>query len=244
MEVTSQPQEELLLPSQSDSTKNVALGLENLFAKSAMIDNKTQVEKNKFESEKSIWDKIGKVCQKYFSLTFMQHLQIQIHDLSFSQVNGIEEISSQSLVDLTEDWIFERESSNLKDAHFCNSPVDHPDAAYEFVFTKLAMFNPVTLSDDFTTRTELIPRERSYVPGHRSYLIMPKFLTASATSFEAFAKGVDGIVSSIDGLADTLEVYHFHPEHVDEDKRSPAPTVVFQFYEVMQWYGDQNSFKG
>jgi hypothetical protein len=133
----------------------------------------------------------------------------------------------------------EMDSSNLQDAHFSNSNVEHPDAAFEFVFTKLAMFNHMELSDNTMPRPKLTAGERTYVPGPRSFFILPKFLSSSATSFEAFARGVDGIISCVDGLADRLQVYHFHPEHIDVDKRSPAPTIVFQWYEIMQWY-DEN----
>lgn len=156
-------------------------------------------------------------------------------------MDGIEEVSCDNLVELTEDWIIEMDSSNLQDAHISNSNVDHPDAAFEFVFTKLAMFNHMDLVDNSMPRPELTPHERTYVSGPRSFLILPKFLSSSATSFEAFARGVDGIISCIDGLADRLQVYHFHPEHIDIDKRAPAPTLVFQWYEVMQWYDENKS---
>jgi hypothetical protein len=134
------------------------------------------------------------------------------------------------------------DSSNLQDAHFSNSNVEHPDAAFEFVFAKLAMFNHMELMDNsMPIRPELTPGERTYAPGPRSFLILPKFLPSSATSFEAFARGVDGIISCIDGLADRLQVYHYHPEHIDVEKRAPAPTLVFQWYEIMQWYDESKN---
>jgi hypothetical protein len=61
MEVSSQPEEELVLPSHSDSTKNVVKSLESLFEKSAVLHKKTDGNKSNNDSESAFWDNIGKV---------------------------------------------------------------------------------------------------------------------------------------------------------------------------------------
>jgi hypothetical protein len=61
LEVCSQPEEVLELPSHSDSTKNVVKSLESLFEKSALIHKKTDVDKENSDTESALWDNIGKV---------------------------------------------------------------------------------------------------------------------------------------------------------------------------------------
>ena len=89
----------------------------------------------------------------------------------------------------------------------------------------------VSLFDPVEGVTENAKEKIEYKRGARSYLILPKFVTSSATSFEKFADGIKGIVKSIEGLEERLAVSIMHPEHVEKDKRSPVPVLVIQWYD-------------
>lgn len=128
-----------------------------------------------------------------------------------------------NMIGAVENWVVEndrRYDSNL--STFASSNLKHADSAYEFVFANLAMHKFSPDEDE---------EKKTYKAGARSYLIMPKFVSTSATSFEKFADGVDEIIKSIDSLKNRIIVSVMHPEHVDIEKRSPAPVLVLQWYE-------------
>ena len=62
-----------------------------------------------------------------------------------------------------------------------------------------------------------------------SYIIMPQFLSSSATSFEKFASQVTNIIGAIKGLEKHVSVNIFHPEHIDGVRQSPLPVFVIQW---------------
>ena len=72
---------------------------------------------------------------------------------------------------------------------------------------------------------------KEVVPGKRSYLVLPNFLTASATSFERFAMEVSAIADTIPGLSDELALSTLHPETVEKEWRSPHPILIIQWYD-------------
>jgi len=65
----------------------------------------------------------------------------------------------------------------------------------------------------------------------RSYIVMPNFVSSSATSFEKFSKEVEHIVTCISGLSDMLSVSVMHPEHVQRNKRCPHPVFILQWFQ-------------
>ncbi len=151
------------------------------------------------------------------------------------QIDGIEEFVPVDMIGNVQEWVVKNDKKydpNL--SSFASSNLKHADSAYEFVFTNVAMhkFLPTDSSDSKLTTSKSTPSKKiEYKPGARSYLILPKFVTSSATSFENFADGIRGIVKSVTGLGDKMVVSVMHPEHVEREKRSPAPVLVIQWYE-------------
>ena len=104
---------------------------------------------------------------------------------------------------------------------FASADVSHPDAAFEFVFTNLAMnrYKPSKGGE-----------RKEFEVKSRSYLIMPSFVSASATSLEKFMSDVRAIIDTIDGLNERVSLSLMHPEHVKDEKRSPVPVLIAQWY--------------
>lgn len=131
---------------------------------------------NSKDSESSFWDAVG---------------------------NSIEEVAAVTPLKLGEQWIASHANPPTA-AAFTETGTPHVDAAYEFVFTNLAMLQESSVE--------------------KQYLVMPNFLSAAATSFEKFATQVHKISSTLPDLG-VVTVDTFHPEHIDPAKRSPMPIL-------------------
>lgn len=138
---------------------------------------------------------------------------------ALSRSKNIKQITFLTPVDNAQKWVIEND--RLYDAHssyFTSFDTTHVDAAYEFIFATIAMQRNRASSkvgtDDITLK--------------RDYLIFPNFLSKAATSFEKFSGQVQKIINSIPGISEVLCVSTFHPEHVDEAKRSPVPILVLE----------------
>lgn len=119
--------------------------------------------------------------------------------------NSIEEVSAVTPLKLGEQWIAAHANPPAA-AAFTETGTTQVDAAYEFVFTNIAMLQESTVAE-------------------KQYLVMPQFLSAAATSFEKFSTQVHKISSALPDLgAVTVETYH--PEHIDPAKRSPVPILA------------------
>jgi hypothetical protein len=99
------------------------------------------------------------------------------------------------------------------------------DAAYEFVFNNIAMHVSTSQTIGGETGSGAVEFQFS----SRSYLVMPHFLSSSATSFEKFAHEVGNIVDCL-GLRDIVSLSVLHPEHVESERRSPCPILVLQWF--------------
>ena len=132
---------------------------------------------------------------------------------------GIEEISSISHMRMAQEWIKDNDEkfSPLTSA-FTESDTPEVDHAYEFVFTNLAMQKHQAALDNIHG-------------SRRQYLVMPHFLTSSATSLEKFTREVMNIVSTLPDLVGRVKLSTFHPEHVQQGRRSPLPIVCLQWTE-------------
>jgi len=100
---------------------------------------------------------------------------------------------------------------------FVTTDTEEVDAAYEDVFTAIATHENLDLSSQSV------------------YIMMPHFLSQSATSLEKFSWEVFNILQKL-GLNKLFSVSIFHPEHVLPEKRCAVPTVVFQSYENVLRY--------
>jgi hypothetical protein len=141
---------------------------------------------------------------------------------AIGRASGIEEILASNPVSTTQQWIIDNDPLyNPNISSFMSADVQHADAAFEFVFSNFAM-NKYSPSSG--------GKRKNYDIGGRSYLIMPKFVSASATSLEMFMSDVKNIIDAIDGLNERLSLSLMHPEHIRDERRSPAPVLAIQWY--------------
>ena len=127
------------------------------------------------------------------------------------QAFGIQEISMESPDDLARHWIQENDPLFHADtSNFYSCDTKHVDAAYEFVFSSIAM-----MMENVDAHT-------------RSYLILPNFVPTSATSFEKFATEVENILKTIPSSLSSMTMTTFHPEHISTKDRCDVPVFVLQ----------------
>lgn len=130
----------------------------------------------------------------------------------------IETFSSVTPLMVAQGWISQKDP--LFDAANCAFTVSdtmHVDEAYEFVFTNLAM------------QTSQFVSESDAGAQKRQYLVMPHFLSSSATSMEKLAIQTENIIHALPTVRDTVELMCLHPEHIEEGKRCPVPVFVLQW---------------
>jgi hypothetical protein len=136
----------------------------------------------------------------------------------------IEEISALTPMSLAQTWIAGNDPLfNPQASSFTMSETQHVDEAYEFVFTNLAMQTTQYLDTGMNPTVNIPGAEK------RQYMVMSRFLTSSATSFEKFSREVMNIIQALPVLKDKVELSCLHPEHIDAAKRSPVPVFVMQW---------------
>lgn len=134
----------------------------------------------------------------------------------------LKEVSTVTPMSMAQNWI--EANDELFDAKACaftNNDTPHVDEAYEFLFTNLAMQS-----------TQFLEKSESAIPTgaqKRQYLVMPHFLSNSATSMEKFAKEATAIIETIPILKGKVQLDNFHPEHVESGKRCPVPVFTLQW---------------
>ena len=163
---------------------------------------------------------------------FVQHLealfskssvQKEGEDFYDSIGSHIETFSSVTPLMMAQTWIDQNDPLfDIAKCAFTVSETTHVDEAYEFVFTNLAMQTSSFLPNSSTAGDEAGAQKRQY-------LVMPHFLSNSATSLEKFATQVTNIVSTLPPVRNKVDVTMLHPEHIEEDKRCPVPVVVLQW---------------
>ena len=132
-----------------------------------------------------------------------------------------------SAMDATVGWIVENDSKYRKrTSTFTSSNLQQTDSAFELVFLNLALHKYAPSNPTQKPKLKV---------GSRSYLVLPKFASSSATSFENFTNDVRNIIKTIDGLDDRVNISALHPENIDKDIRSPYPVVVLQWHDEVQY---------
>lgn len=143
--------------------------------------------------------------------------EIEDYD-SIGSVFGIEDVPVDNSIihaNGAKKWLVQNDPLfDPNSSSFVTSDADEVDAAYEDVFTAIATYEKVNLSSQSI------------------YIMMPHFLTQSATSLEKFSWEVFNILQKLE-LKKLYTVSIFHPENVVPERRSSVPTVVFQSYEDM-----------
>jgi len=180
--------------------------LEALFGKSAYMNQHPTADLSPKQQEESFYDSIG---------------------------GSIEEVLSSPItpLNMAQEWIAKNDADALARSSgsvaFTESSAQHVDEAYQFVFTNLAMLKESAAAG---------AAEGDSAPGQqkserRQYLVMPRFLSSSATSFEKFSKEVQNIADALPDLKGRASIETFHPEHVDPDRRSPIPVFAMVWKE-------------
>jgi len=133
----------------------------------------------------------------------------------------IETFSSVTPLMVAQNWIDENDPLfDVSKCAFTVSEATHVDEAYEFLFTNLAMQTSQFLE---STATQEAGAQK------RQYLVMPHFLSNSATSMEKFATQAVNIIRTLPPVRNRIDVSVLHPEHIDPEKRCPVPVFVLQW---------------
>lgn len=167
------------------------------------------------------------------SSEFLQQLEALFSKSSITQKEGgadagfydaigthIEEVSAVTPMTIAQGWIVQKDPHfDVTKCAFTVSDTPQVDEAYEFVFTNLAM----------QTSQFLSPNQESTGAQKRQYLVMPNFVSSSATSMEKFMGEVMKIIACLPNVKDKVELSCLHPEHIHAEKRCPVPVFVLQW---------------
>jgi hypothetical protein len=173
---------------------------------------------------------IEDVDEKAIDSEFIQNLEALFARSTLQKDGGfydsisshMDTVSAVTPMTLAQNWIAEHDPEfDISACAFTTTDTPHVDEAYEFVFTNLAMQTSQFLTAGPTT-IEVGAQKRQY-------LVMPSFVTCSATSLEKFAIEVTNIIKKVPSIYGKVQVTCFHPEHIRESKRSPVPVVVLQW---------------
>ena len=149
--------------------------------------------------------------------------------------DGVEELSTNQMFTLTRNWIENNDHSFDGDASlFTISDLTYVDTAYEFVFNNIAAHLETYWKQEKKNDIEKIESGK-LTDGSCTYLILNKFVSKSATSLEKFSNEVENIISKIPTLSGIISLKTFHPEHVEDTKRSPTPVIALHWLETGRW---------
>lgn len=142
-------------------------------------------------------------------------------DLYDSLGTQLETFSSVTPMMMAQNWIAQNDPVfDVTKCAFTVTDATHVDEAHEFVYTNLAMQTNEFLSPSPVVETSAQKRQ---------YLVMPHFLSSSATSMEKFTSSVGKIISTVPSIRNKVDVDFFHPEHIDTAKRCPIPVFILQW---------------
>jgi hypothetical protein len=150
----------------------------------------------------------------------------------------IETFSSVTPLMVAQNWISKNDSLfDVNQCSFTVSDTTHVDEAYEFLFTNLGMQTSQFLeaggsnsnsNNDASGNEATQQQSLANDTQKRQYIVMPHFLSSSATSLEKFTKQADRIIRTLPSIGRKVDLACFHPEDVDERKRCPIPVIVLQ----------------
>jgi hypothetical protein len=161
--------------------------------------------------------------QQLEALFSKSSLQSQSDEFYDSIGSHIETFSSVTPMMVAQSWIDKNDPLfDVTKCAFTVTEASHVDEAYEFVFTNLAMQTSQFLDASTAAQDDGGAQKRQY-------LVMPHFLSNSATSMEKFAFQAMNIVRTLPPVRNNIDITVLHPEHVDEDKRCPVPVLVLQW---------------
>jgi hypothetical protein len=145
----------------------------------------------------------------------------------------IETFSSVTPLMVAQNWIAENDSLfDVTQCAFTVTDSTHVDEAFEFLFTNLGMQTSQFLAAEANASdndSESNPIASAITAQKRQYMVLPHFLSSSATSLEKFTKQAERIIRTLPSIGTKVELTSFHPEDVDELKRCPVPVIVLQW---------------
>jgi hypothetical protein len=137
----------------------------------------------------------------------------------------IETFSSVTPLMVAQNWIDGNDPLfDVTQCSFTVSDTTHVDEAYEFLFTNLGM-----QTSQFLVAAGKVPQTATGDAQKRQYMVLPHFLSSSATSLEKFTKDAGRLIRALPSLRNKVELTNFHPEGIDESKRCPVPVIVLQW---------------
>lgn len=144
----------------------------------------------------------------------------------------IETLSTVTPLMVAQTWIDQNDSFfDMTQCSFTVSDATHVDEAYEFLFTNLGMQTSHFLAEGGSSgpESEVTPPPVIKDTQKRQYMVMPHFLSSSATSLEKFTKQAQRIIRTLPSIGSKVDLTSFHPEDVDAQKRCPVPVIVLQW---------------
>ncbi len=140
----------------------------------------------------------------------------------------IETFSSVTPLMVAQNWIDKNDPLfDVTQCSFTVSEATHVDEAYEFLFTNLGMQTSQFLVHKKDPNAPAKPSSKS--AQKRQYMVLPHFLSRSATSLEKFTKQAERIISTIPSISTKVDLTSFHPEDINEAKRCDVPVIVLQW---------------
>jgi len=130
---------------------------------------------------------------------------------SIGDTSEIQQLSFDSPLIYTQQWVIKNDATFSEKSSFVLCDTKHVDSAFEFFFCNIAAMKCDSLEEQ------------------KNYLVMPNFLSMASMSFEKFSIEVQNIANEVPALRKELTVSTFHPEHIDKNKRAPAPILVLQW---------------
>lgn len=145
----------------------------------------------------------------------------------------IETFSSVTPLMIAQNWITQNDSFfDVAQCAFTVTDSTHVDEAFEFLFTNLGMQTSQFLAAEANASdsdSDSNPIASAVTAQKRQYMVLPHFLSSSATSLEKFTKQAERIIRTLPSIANKVELTSFHPEDVDDHKRCPVPIIVLQW---------------
>lgn len=176
---------------------------------------------------------IEEIEEKTIDSDFLQSLEALFSKSTLQKDGGfydsisshMDTISTVTPMTVAQNWIAANDPQfDITACAFTTSDTPHVDEAYEFVFTNLAMQTSQFLTPPVSKSILMEVGAQK-----RQYLVLPNFVTCSATSLEKFAMEVSNIITTVPSINGKVQVMCFHPEHIRNERRSPVPIFVLQW---------------
>lgn len=174
--------------------------------------------------EMKIDSKFVQQLEVLFSKSSLDEASSKNGDFYESIGSHIETFSAVTPLVIAQNWIDKNDPLfDISKCAFTISDATHVDEGYDFVFTNLGMQTSQFIQEGDVGVVENSGAQR------RQYLVMPSFLSSSATSLEKFTIQSEKLIRALPTICERVDIHCFHPEHVDKFKRCPVPVIILQW---------------